>query len=457
MMRSNYLMPAVALAIQLMAAQILLATTGEQVALLAANDATPNDRFGTSVSLFGNTALVGADGDNLGQGSAYVFRTDSAGTWSQVAKISANDGQTGEVFGRAVSLWQNIALVGAPEDNTLAGTNAGSAYLYRDQGMDQWTQLAKLTPNDAMPEQFFGGSVALFGDTAVVSSVGDSQSGFYSGSAYVFQDDGSGNWTQVAKLVASDASANDQFGISVSVYNDTVLVGALWADGVRQFSGGAYVFKSDSTGNWKQIAKLTASDGRDFDEFGRSVALYGNLALVGASSDDGIGGNDAGSAYLFRESGTGTWTQIAKLTSSDASVIQGAFADYFGWSVSLFEKTAVVGAIGHNLNGIDDAGAAYLFQEDSMGIWKQIGKLAAKDAMPNDWAGWAVGLSNRAALVGAYLKDDAGESSGSAYIFEGMPSIPEPSALVMAALGLIGVSSISTQISSLSSPIKRSK
>ncbi len=453
MMRSKHLMPAMALAMQFMASQMLFAAVGDQTALLAANNATTNDRFGTSVSLFGNTALVGADGDNFGRGSAYVFSNNSTGDWNQVASISANDGQLRDVFGRAVSLWKNTALVGAPGDDS----SAGAAYLFHNQGLDQWTQSAKIAPNDAKPGQTFGGSVSLSGVTAVVGAEGDNPSGLYSGSAYVFKDDSSGNWTQVAKLVASDASANDQFGISVSVYNDTVLVGALWADGVRQFTGGVYVFKSDSSGNWMQTAKLTASDGRSFAEFGRSVALYGNLALVGASLDNGHGGNYAGSAYLFREDSTGVWTQIAKLTSSDASVYQGASGDYFGWSVSLFEKTAVVGAIGHNLNGIDDAGAAYLFQEDSTGIWKQIAKLAAKDAMPNDWAGWAVGLSDRAALVGAYLKDDAGESSGSAYIFEGVPSIPEPSALVMAALGLIVVSSSSVQISSLSSPIRRSK
>ncbi|HPW75039.1 MAG TPA: hypothetical protein PLJ32_03600, partial [Kiritimatiellia bacterium] len=183
---------------------------------------------------------------------------------------------------------------------------------------------------------------------------GDDDKGDNSGSAYVFTRDGT-NWIQQAKLTASDGANYSYFGSAVALSDDTALVGAYMAVNA---AGSAYVFTRDGT-NWPQQAKLTAADGAAYDYFGRSVALSGGTALVGADGDDDKG-YDSGSAYVFTRDGT-TWTQRAKLIADD-----GAKNDCFGWSVALSDDTALVGA--YQDDGLDalggaaaDQGSAYVF------------------------------------------------------------------------------------------------
>jgi len=189
------------------------------------------------------------------------------------------------VFGGSVAISGNTALVGALGDND-GGSVSGSAYLF---DITTGNQLAKLTASDAATGDVFGGSVAISGNTALVGARGDDDGGSFSGSAYLF-DITTGN--QLAKLTASDAATGDFFGESVAISGNTALVGA-WGDGSS--SGSAYLFDI-TTGN--QLAKLTASDAATSDEFGWSVAISGNTALVGAL-DDNDGGFGSGSAYLY--------------------------------------------------------------------------------------------------------------------------------------------------------------
>ncbi len=379
---------------------------------LTASDAGAGDFFGASVSLDGDRALVGASRDDTdagnSAGSAYVF-VRSGTTWTEEAKLTASDAAEFDFFGSSVSLSGDRALVGARRDDTDAGNSAGSAYVFVRSG-STWTEEAKLTASDAATDDFFGSSVSLDGDRALVGAVlDDTVAGTDAGSAYVFVRSGT-TWTEEAKITASDAAEGDFFGSSVSLNGDRALIGAAYDDTAASDAGSAYVFvRSGST--WSEEAKLMASDAEGEDFFGSSVSLDGDRALVGATLDDTAAGIDAGSAYVFVRSGT-TWTEEAKLTASD-----GAASENFGSSVSLDGDRALVGAANGNTEAGKDTGSAYIFVHTGA-TWSEEAKLAASDAAKGDFFGRAVSLDGERALVGAALNDtDAGTDAGSAYLF----------------------------------------
>jgi hypothetical protein len=252
-----------------------------------------------------------------------------------------------------VAIEGDTALVGAEWDDE-EGFDSGSAYVFvrSDTG---WTQQAKLTPSDGAEGDFFGRSVAVNGDTAVIGAVYDDDRGLQSGSAYVFVRSGT-SWTQQAKLLASDGEWVDTFGSSVAVDGDTVLVGAAGDDDSGNSSGSAYVFVRNGT-SWTQQIKLWAADGAADDNFGSSVALDGNAAVIGAYGDD-AGDNDqyskSGSAYVFVRNGT-SWSQQVKLLAPD-----GETEDVFGYSVAVSGSTALIGVYGDDDKGMN-SGSAYVF------------------------------------------------------------------------------------------------
>jgi hypothetical protein len=393
-----------------------------EVAKLTASDGAVVDEFGKSVSISGDTVVVGAtrgDGIVSGSGSAYVFGRDQGGTaaWGQVAKPTASDGASGDSFGSSVSISGDTVVVGAQFDDD-NGYDSGSAYVFgRDQGgADAWGQVAKQPAPLALTarENRFGVSVAADGDTVLVGAYVDDGNADYSGSAYIFGRDqgGADAWGQVAKLTAADGATGDWFGRSVSISGDTVVVGALRDDD----NGSAYIFNRDQGGAhaWGQVAKLTASDGTGYDDFGHSVAISGDTVAVGAYGDNDLG-LYSGSAYIFGRDhgGADAWGQIAKLTASD-----GASDDYFGWSVSIGGDTVVVGAYGDDDNA-DYSGSAYIFGRDQGGAdaWGQVAKLTASDGAIGDYFGVSVSTSGDTVVVGALYDDDNADYSGSAYIF----------------------------------------
>ncbi len=294
------------------------------------------------------------------QNAAYPVTVDPLFT-TQEAKLTAGDGAAFDHFGYAVSLSAdgNTALVGAPGDDTPAGADAGSAYVFARSG-SSWTQQAQLTAGDGAAWDGFGSRVNLSGDgnTALVGAdFGDTPAGAGAGSAYVFARSGS-SWNEQAKLTAGDGAAEDCFGNAVSLSGDgnTALVGAEYGDTpAGTNAGSAYVF-GRSGSSWSQQAKLTAGDGA----VGLAVSLSGdgNTALVGAPEDETPAGANAGSAYVFGRSGS-SWSQQAKLTAGD-----GAAGDCFGLAVNLSGdgNTALVGARWHDTPAGADAGSAYVFR-----------------------------------------------------------------------------------------------
>ena len=353
----------------------------------------------------------------------------------QASELAASNVVEDDRFGYSVAVDGDIAAVGAYQDDSdeLDGiVDSGAVYVFTRSGGVVWDAGVKLTASDGAPYDNLGISVAVDGETVVVGAPGDDDNGTDSGSVYVFTNT-NGVWSQAAKLTASDGATLDYFGQSVAVSGDTILVGAYLddreetvADSELEDSGSVYVFVKPfggwATGN--ETAKRTASDAADDDNFGTSVALDGNTAVIGApGADDNDNGIDSGSAYVFtRNASTGAWSQQTKLTASS----DGAAGDALGISVALDGDTAVVGAYLDDredntmTTDVDeaalDAGSAYVFTRDS-GTWSQQAKLMADDRQADDWFGYSVAVDGNIALVGAFGDDDNGSNAGSAYVF----------------------------------------
>ncbi|MGA2257593.1 MAG: hypothetical protein ABSG53_23270, partial [Thermoguttaceae bacterium] len=381
-------------------------------AKLTASDGMSGDVFGMSVSISGNTIVVGAVLADNSEGAAYVFTEPSSG-WAdmtQVARLTASDGAASDEFGSSVSISGNTIVVGASEATIGANSQQGAAYVFTEpaSGWANMTQTAKLTASDGTANDEFGVSVSISGNTLVVGA----DNPYHvdpEGAAYVFAkpDSGWANMTQTAKLVASDGTANDFFGGSVSISGNTVVVGAWEATvGADSQQGAAYVFTESVSGwaNMTQTAKLIASGGAAYDYFGVSVSISSNTVVVGAFGAS----SQKGAAYVFAEpvSGWANMTKSAKLTASD-----GEAGDFFGISVSISGNTIVVGADNATIGANSQQGAAYVFTQPISG-WEDMtetAKLTASDGVAGDYFGISVSISGDTIVVGA---TEFGESSG---------------------------------------------
>ena len=336
--------------------------TWSQVAKLTPTTIGTADWFGGTVAISSDLGVVvagaggetdwpnGLENQGINQcGAVYVFRTtDGGATYGQVAKLTASDAALHDRFGYSVAIDGSTIVVGADWDDD-AGSQSGSAYVFRttDNGAT-WVQTAKLTASDATSNDLFGCAVAIYGDTIVVGAYAWTiRGGDGWGSAYVFRTtDGGATYLEVAILTASDAAVGDNFGCSVAIAADTVVVGARFDDVNGNDSGSVYVFRTtDGGATYSQVAKLTADRALGHvagDDFGDSVAIDGATVVVGVKDDDD-GGTDSGAAIIFRTSdGGASYVKVAKLTASDA-----AADDQFGKSVAIAGDTVVVGTSGH--------------------------------------------------------------------------------------------------------------
>jgi len=367
-----------------------IASAGWTEQEVTASDGATGSDFGIAVAIDGDTALIGASYDEGGMGAVYVFtRTD--GVWSEAQKLTADDGAANDWFGQSVALNGDTAVIGASQYLNFGN---GAAYVFaRSNGT--WSQVQKLAASDGVGRDQFGISVAVDGNTALVGAFGAS---FYAGAAYVFANDG-GTWSETQKLTADDAATNSDFGVAVALQGATALVGAY---GDASYQGAGYVFTNDG-GTWTQAQKLTADDGADNAHLGITVALDGDTALLGAEGATVGDNTHQGAAYVFNRSGS-VWTQAQKLTSDD-----GVAWDYFGRSVSVRNGAAIVGAYGPNAQ----QGAAYFFAKTN-NTWSQTQELIASDGAQGDQYGIMVALDGSTALVGA---DGASSFRGAAYFY----------------------------------------
>ena len=326
-------------------------TSWSQQAKLVASDAEANDYFGHTIAIDGDTIVVGARGEDTGgsySGAAYVF-TRSGTSWSQQAKLQASDKAANDEFGWNVAIDGDTIVVGALYEDA-AASNAGAAYVFTRSGTT-WSQQAKIVSSDIQANDYFGNDVGISGDTVVVTAFAEDTGGSLAGAAYVFTRSGT-SWSQQAKLQASDKAEGDEFGISVGISGDSVIVGAHKQHGGEGFEGAAYIFARSGT-SWSQQAKLVASDKQTGDYFGVSVDIDTDNVIVGAHQEDTTA-SDAGAAYVFTRSGT-SWTQAKKLQASDAEA-----TDKFAYRVGIDGGYAVAGTYLEDTGGTS-AGSAYAF------------------------------------------------------------------------------------------------
>ena len=293
------------------------------------------DFFGWSVGVDGHTAVVGAYdvtvGGNEQQGVAYIF-TESDGIWTETAELTAADGHAFDIFGSAVAISRSMVAIGAYQSSG----SRGAVYVFTGSG-SHWTQKAKVTADDAAANDCLGWSVAASNGNVFAGAPFAVVDGVQVGAVYVFAATASG-WGQVQKLTASDAGTGDFFGASVAADPDTVVVGADSTQiGANVTQGAAYVFDNSGAG-WSEAAKLTSDDGAAFDNFARSVGVSGSTVFAGAPYATVDDNAFEGAVYVFENTGAG-WLQSQKLLAGD-----GAANNDFGWSVAVSGDNAIVGA-----------------------------------------------------------------------------------------------------------------
>jgi hypothetical protein len=324
-------------------------TQEPQTARLTASDGRPGDYFGASVSISGNTVVVGA------RGKAYVFVEPPTG-WTdmtETAQLTASDGQPNDAFGGSVEISGDTVIVGASFETVGSNTEEGAAYIFVQPtgGWVDMTQTAELTASDGVAFGEFGFSVGISGNTAAVGANSSAQ-GVAHGAVYVFVES-SGGWTDMTQTAKLTDPHDIGIGFSVAISGNTIATGSPFGSIGKGPRGAADVYVKPAKG-WKSTinptATLSASDGDIGDEFGFSVATTGSSVFAGApyahcfgvSCRQGVGD---GIVYAFAEP-TGGWinmTQTQELTPSD-----GVSRGFFGESVAASGPAVLVGATGTN-------------------------------------------------------------------------------------------------------------
>lgn len=313
---------------------------------LISDDYDTNDSFGASVAIEGDVLAIGAPADDekaAGAGAVYVF-TRVGTNWTQRAKLMAADAAINDGLGQAVALRGSTIAAGAPYKNSFRG----AVYVFVGDGAT-WTQESKITEGTVRQGEYFGERLTMDGDTIAVGVYRHdlSTTKTYAGAVYVYARNGS-IWSFQQKLTPDDVADQDVFGRWLHMQGNTIVASSPWDDDQGNNSGSVFVFVRNGT-VWNQQSKLTAPDPAAGDEFGRGIAIEGNMLVAGAFNDDDQGDN-AGSAYVYARTGTG-WRYVKKIYSGDP-----APSDYFGQDIAISGQTVLLGA-----NSKDGWGAAYLF------------------------------------------------------------------------------------------------
>lgn len=370
--------------------------------VLSSNDpASPyREMFGTAVAQDGDYFVVGAFGDRTnGQlaGAAFVYRYDSESKmFVHDGDLRAEDGNDRDRFGIAVGIYGTTAVVGAYFDED-KGDRSGSAYVFDRVGPGEWVQTQKLTASDAAIDHFYGVNVGIWGDTIVIGAYKHdfSETIIGSGAAYVYTKTGTGDapWEEKTRLVPRNVQSGDNFGVSVAIYEDLIVCGADYDSENGNRTGAAYVF-TRREGEWEETAKLLADDGNPFDDFGYAVDVWGDTVIVGAYRHEPDPENDTkeGAAYIFQVDSNGVWSQSLKLTANEQT--PGA---EFGRHVAIWRGIVVVGA------HLEEA--VYVFQRSEDGTWTNEAqqRIAAPDPPSGEYFGFAFDIYGNKMAVGAYL------------------------------------------------------
>ena len=427
--------------------------------ILRASDREYGDFLGYSVSISGDYAIVGAHSENTGgseAGTVYLFEKNSeTGIWGtdqtthceETQILRASDGAPGDWFGYSVGISGNYAIVGAYGEDT-NGDQSGAAYIFERNsetgiwGTDQTTHSEEtkiLRASDGAPGDWFGRSVDISGNYAIVGARGADPNG----GAYIYErnsetgvwgTDQTTHYTETKILYSSDRLSTLSFGSSVAISGNYAIIGAL---GVSTWTGEGYIFERDTeTGVWgtdqttyyTETKILRASDREENDTFGNDVGISGNYAIVGALGED-TGGSLAGAAYIYeRNPETGVWGTDQTTHYTETKILRSSereAEDWFGVSVSVSGGIAIVGAYGEDTGG-SRTGAAYVFERDSeTGVWgtdqtthyEETQILRPFDDAVEDYFGYDVDIDGNNIIIGAPYEDTGGGAAGAAYIY----------------------------------------
>ncbi|MCA9659114.1 MAG: hypothetical protein KC486_12280 [Myxococcales bacterium] len=378
---------------------------------LAAPDFTGGDAFGSSVAASEDLIVVGAPEAEDATGAVYVCARDGA-YWRLAARLSSSDGAAGDRFGESVALADATIVVGAPRADD-GGVDAGAAYIFTaasDAG--PWLEVAKLKASDGAASDRFGLAVATDGQTIVVGAPRvDAADASNSGAVYVYTRGEMATWAdaaEVARLTDDEQLEDARFGLSVALDGDTLAVGAPKDPTIVRGGGSVSIFADLGSDEWAHTAKITADDSEEHDTFGRSVALEGDLLVVGETYG-GTPGVDDGAVHVFRRTGGGAWTARAKFSPSGV----GNY-DLLGVSVAIRDGVIAAGASQRR-----PSGAVFVFAEAG-GEWQQVGALL-RGAGYGDKFGASVAFAGETLVVGAsgvdQLDDPHGRGSGAVYLF----------------------------------------
>lgn len=391
--------------------------------------AEANGEAGAAIAAWANFVAIGSPGTNGAAGSVRVLRRSSAG-WVVEAELAPLDLTAGDRFGHAVALDQGVLVVGARGVDGEQGADVGEARVFRRHGVGEWVEEARLQPADLAADDWFGASVAVAGEYVAVAALKHDSLAQNAGAVYVFRRNGS-TWAFDSKPWWMGAGAGEELGKSLSMSGNAIIAGANGADDHGPNSGAAVVFRR-AGGLWGYEQRITPTDAEGSAQFGTSVAIAGDRAIVGARYHTG-----GGAAYIFRR-GSFDWTQEQKLVALG----QGA-DDQFGWSVAITPTHAIVGA--RRANGLAPATGAAVVFERSGTSWSQRRKLLLPGAKSGDQGAFAVALYGDYALVGAPSQAATTLNSGAAWAFhlpspECPPQIEAMTATLAASPGAITAS-----------------
>lgn len=362
--------------------------------LVPSGGLSAGDGYGNAVALSGNYAAVGASLEN----EAYIFERDGAGNWDGGQRLTPSNAAR---FGTSTDIEGGRAIIGARSNNSAIPE---CAEIWDRDGGGVWVRQQVLTASDNVYGDYFGISVGVSGNYAIVGAQREDDAGTDAGAAYIYERDGAGVWQQVQKLIPTSAApSSDYFGTSVAISGSYAIVGATQDTTGGSGYGAAYIYERDGAGVWQQVAYFT---GTAAGNLGSEVAIKDGRAIACTSGATGY-------AQIYDRSGVGSWSHVATLTPASPQV-----GETFGVSCDLDGDYAIVGAKEFDEGGVLGVGCAYVFARDIGGTWSQVAQLLASDGAANDRFGNAVAISGSYGVVGAELDDDFGASSGAAFIFE---------------------------------------
>lgn len=379
---------------------------------LYAFDALPQDEFAFDVAVDGDLAAVSAilapRGPTPEVGAVYIYKR-AGEFWVIDTKIDPDDGREGDRFGNAVALDRDTLVIGAPRKDSFIGENTGQAYVF-ERKPNGWILAARLRLDNLPVEAQFGLDVDISGESIVIGAPASNDA---AGAAYIFQRGFGGEWALKAQLTDPTPAPNQAFGESVAIdeAGGVAIVGARYVLGPAGGQQGvAHVYARTGLG-WTLEATITPQQPNGSDVFGWPVDIQKDTAILG--SVQGSGAQPfSGAAYIFQRTAPSTWTQIAKLAPTD-----GTFLDYFGYSVSLDDDVAVVGAIFDGGSAGIGQGAAYLFRREN-GVWAQYHKFVPPDAEPNNFLGRSAVVRDNQVLVGSYIFQGGEYAGDTAYVLD---------------------------------------